>query len=83
MTNEVYEEPEEMTLAEVAEWEQLTGVPIDDLMARGKPRGRALTATVYIICKRKDPKYTMAEAGKLTMTQAQAMIRGTTNPKGE
>jgi len=76
-------EPKEMNLAEVAEWEQLTGVPIDDLMAKGKPRGRSLTATVYIIKKRTDPSFTMADAAQLTMTQAHALIRGTTDPKGE
>lgn len=76
-------EPSEMTLAEVAEWEQLTGTPIDDLMANGKPRGRSLTATVYILKKRTQPDYTMADASQLTMTQAHALIRGTTNPKAE
>jgi len=76
-------EPEEMTLGEVAEWEQLTGVPIDDLMANGKPRGRALTATVYIIKKRTQPDFTMADAANFTMTEAHGLIRGTTNPKGE
>jgi len=76
-------EPEEMTLAEVSEWEQLTGTPIDDLMAEAKPRGRALTATVYIIKKRTDPNFSMVDAAQLTMTEALKLVRGTTNPKGE
>lgn len=81
--NEQNQEHSEMTLGEVAEWEQLTGVPIDDLMANDKPRGRSLTATVYILKKRTEPNYTMADAAKLTMTQATELIRGTTNPKAK
>lgn len=72
---------EEMTLAEVAEWEQITGQPIDDLMGNGKPRGRALAAMAFIVMKRSNPNYTMADASKLTMTKAIEIMTGATDPK--
>jgi len=71
----------EMTLGEVTEWELLTGTPIDDLMSDKKPRGRSLTATVYIIKKRTDPNFTMEDASKFTMTEAFAIMSGAMHPK--
>ena len=55
----------DLTIAEVVEIEDRTGLPLDALGQSDKPKGRMLQALAYIVKKRQDPAYTWEQAGEL------------------
>jgi hypothetical protein len=67
---------ESLTLEEVEILENLTGEAIDQAFANGKPKGKALKSFVWIVMKRDNPKFTIEEASKFTLTQALALVQG-------
>jgi hypothetical protein len=67
---------ESLTLEEVEILENLTGESIDQAFANGKPKGKALKSFVWIVMKRDNPKFTIEEASKFTLTQALALVQG-------
>ncbi|CAB4149670.1 hypothetical protein UFOVP545_17 [uncultured Caudovirales phage] len=73
---------ESLTLEEVETIENLVGASIDEAFAEGKPKGKALKIFVWMIEKRKDPKYTIEQASKLSLKDALSMIQGDPEKKG-
>jgi len=67
---------ESLTLEEVEIIENLTGESIDQAFGNGKPKGKALKSFIWIMMKRENPKFTMEEASKFTLSQALAMVQG-------
>jgi hypothetical protein len=67
---------ESLTLEEVELIENLTNSSIDDAFGNGKPKGKALSAFVWVILKRSNPNYKMEDAKKITLKQALGMIKG-------
>jgi len=67
---------ESLTLEEVEIIENLTGESIDQAFGTGKPKGKALKSFVWVIMKRDNPKFTIEEANKFTLSQALAMVQG-------
>ena len=67
---------ESLTLEEVEIIENLTGGSIDQAFGNGKPKGKALKSFIWIMMKRENPKFTMEEASKFTLSQALAMVQG-------
>lgn len=65
-----------LTLEEVEIIENLTGESIDQAFGDGKPKGKALRSFVWIVMKRENPKFTIEEASKITLSQAIAMVQG-------
>ena len=57
-----------LTIAEVVEIEDRTGMPLDALGQSDKPKGRMLQALAYITKRREDPAYTWEMAGELKIT---------------
>ena len=55
----------DLTIAEVVEIEDRTGLPLDALGDADKPKGRMLQALAYIVKRRDDPTYTWEQAGEL------------------
>ena len=67
---------ESLTLEEVELIENLTNSSIDDAFGNGKPKGKALSAFVWVILKRSNPNYKMEDAKKITLKEALGMIKG-------
>ena len=58
----------DLTIAEVVEIEDLTGMPLDALGQADKPKGRMLQALAYISKRRDNPDFTFEDAGALKIT---------------
>ena len=67
---------ESLTLEEVELIENLTNSSIDEAFGDGKPKGKALSAFVWVVQKRNNPNYKMEDAKKLSLKQALSMIQG-------
>jgi hypothetical protein len=67
---------ESLTLEEVELIENLTNSSIDEAFGNGKPKGKALSAFVWVILKRSNPNYKMEDAKKITLKEALGMIKG-------
>lgn len=70
-----------LTLDEVEQIELMIGRNIDGIMEDGAPRGRALKVLIFIMKKRTDPKFTMEDAGKLSLEEATDLFNGAADPK--
>tara|TARA_R110000744_G_scaffold27440_1_gene67027 strand:- start:1591 stop:1842 length:252 start_codon:yes stop_codon:yes gene_type:complete len=58
----------DLTIAEVVEIEDRTGLPLDALGQADKPKGRMLQALAYISKRRDNPDYTWEMAGALKIS---------------
>ena len=58
----------DLTIAEVVEIEDLTGLPLDALGQDHQPKGRMLQALAFISKRRDDPSFTFEDAGALKIT---------------
>ena len=67
---------ESLTLEEVETIENLTNSSIDEAFGNGKPKGKALSAFVWVVLKRDKPNYKIEEARKLSLKEALAVIKG-------
>ena len=67
---------ESLTLEEVELIENLTNSSIDEAFDNGKPKGKALSAFVWVVTKRTNPNYKMEDAKKLSLKDALELIKG-------
>jgi hypothetical protein len=67
---------ESLTLEEVELIENLTNSSIDEAFDNGKPKGKALSAFVWVVGKRDNPNYKMEDAKKLSLKDALELIKG-------
>ena len=67
---------ESLTLEEVEVIENLTNSSIDQAFQDGKPKGKALSAFVWVVLKRGNPNYKMEDAKKISLKEALEMIKG-------
>ena len=58
----------DLTIAEVVEIEERTGLPLDALGQADKPKGKMLQALAYISKRRDNPDFTWEMAGDLKIT---------------
>lgn len=58
-----------ITLGEMAKIEELSGQPISDLGAEGKPQGNLMAAMACVFKQRDDRKFTMNQALALTFDE--------------
>jgi hypothetical protein len=73
---------ETLTIEEVETIEQISGAPIDALMDDNALKGKSLKAVVYVIKKREDDKFTIADAAKLSFKDAMELLQpGEPDPK--
>jgi len=80
-TNETKFDFESLTLEEVEQIELIAGTSIDQLMEVGSPKGKALKAIIFVIKKRTDPNFTLEQAGKIPLKDAQNAFMGESDPK--
>ena len=62
-------DPDDLTLNEIEEAEELLGAPIDELLSSGSPKGRALKVIVYLLMRRTDPSITLEQAGQVKLSE--------------
>jgi hypothetical protein len=67
---------ESLTLEEVEVIENLTNSSIDEAFSNGKPKGKALSAFVWVVLKRENPSFKIEDARKLTLREALEMVKG-------
>ena len=63
---------EDLTIAEVVEIEERTGLPLDALGQADKPKGKMLQALAYIVKRRDNPDFSWEQAGELRVSGAQS-----------
>lgn len=80
MTNQNFDF-ESLTLNEVEQIELITGNSIDQLLDAGQAKGKAMKAIIFIMKKRIDPDFTLEQAGQISMTEANSMFAGVSDPK--
>jgi hypothetical protein len=80
MTTNVFDF-ESLTLNEVEQIELITGSSIDQLMDAGQAKGKAMKAIIFVMKKRTDPNFTLEQAGAISMTEANALFAGESDPK--
>jgi hypothetical protein len=67
---------ESLTLEEVEVIENLTNSSIDEAFTNGKPKGKALSAFVWVVVKRTKPDFKMEDARKMTLKEALGLVKG-------
>jgi hypothetical protein len=67
---------EELRVSEIELLEELAGAPVDEMFAKGMPRGKVLRALGVVMKRREDPTFTLEQAGDLVIRLAD----GETNP---
>jgi hypothetical protein len=72
---------ESLTLNEVEQIELIAGTSIDQILDAGNPKGKAMKAIIFIMKKRTDPNFTIEQAGAVSMTEANALFAGDSDPK--
>jgi hypothetical protein len=80
MTNQAFDF-ESLTLNEVEQIELITGNSIDQLMDAGQAKGKAMKAIIFVMKKRTDPNFTIEQAGAISMSDANALFAGESDPK--
>lgn len=66
-----------LTIGEVAAIERLSGQPIDELFADGKPKALAMAAMVFITQKRTNPELTWDQVLELDINELPALFGAT------
>ena len=72
---------ESLTLDEVETIELISGSSINELMEDNKPMGKALKAIIYVANKRTNPNFTIEDAGKISLKDAQNVFLEVDDPK--
>jgi hypothetical protein len=67
----------DLTIAEMVEIEERTGLSIDSLGEAGIPKGKVLQAMAFIIKKRENPDFTWEEAGALKINTTAEKVNPT------
>jgi hypothetical protein len=80
MTNQAFDF-ESLTLNEVEQIELITGNSIDQLLDAGQAKGKAMKAIIFIMKKRTNPEFTLEQAGEISMTEANSLFAGVSDPK--
>jgi hypothetical protein len=80
MTNQTFDF-ESLTLNEVEQIELITGNSIDQILDAGQAKGKAMKAIIFIMKKRTNPEFTLEQAGNISMTEANSLFAGESDPK--
>lgn len=76
MADEIAFDFDDLTIEEVETLEEITGLAIDEIQAKGAFRGKTLRAIVYITNRRVNPEFTVEDAGKVTVKAVSDMTNG-------
>lgn len=70
-----------LTMGEVTQLEELSGLSITQMGDKGVPMGRFMTALAFLAKRRTDPKYTFEKAQTLTLTELGDILGSDADPK--
>ena len=70
-----------LTLAEAEEVETITGIPIEQIGAEGKPKVKILRALCFITMKRENPSITWEDTANIKIQEVN--VTSDTDPKGQ
>lgn len=59
-----------LTLGELSFFEDYTGISMEALSDSERPKGKALSALVYLFKRREDPNFTLHDAEQMRLTEA-------------
>lgn len=75
MADDVFEvDLESLKVREIEEIEEITGIPLSEMLSTGKPLGKSLRAIAYVVRKRTDPSFTLEAAGELVINLQAAPV---------
>lgn len=64
----------ELTVGQIAQVEELSGLPFMALTDPATPKGRLYQAVAYVIKHKQDPTFTFEQAGELGMSEINALM---------
>ena len=65
-----------LTIAEMAEVEELANLPFAAIGDADVPKGRLYQAIAFVLGRKANPDFTYEEAGRLTMDQMNELMEG-------
>lgn len=71
---------DDLTIEEVEQIEEITGVSIDAIQEKGSAKGKTLRAIVFVVKRRTDPEFTIDAAGRLPVRDVEALLASTAPP---
>jgi hypothetical protein len=72
----------DLTMAEIEEFENTSGVPIDMLSDDAVPKGKPYRVLAWIVKRRSQPEFRFEDTAKLSLNQVHDILFGD-DPKGE
>lgn len=72
----------DLTMAEVEELENITGISLSEMADDSKPKAKFMTGLAWIAKRREAPEFTWGDARELTMSEV-SVILGGDDPKGQ
>lgn len=67
---------EHLTLGEIAQLEELSGLALSEMSDDSAPKGKFLTALAYLAKRREDATFTYSQAELLTLTDVDSILSG-------
>lgn len=65
---------QKLTMGEVTQLEELSGLSMSAIAQEDSPKGRYLTVMAYLAAKREDPSFTINQAEALTLAEALKLL---------
>lgn len=67
---------ENLTLGEVSQLEELSGLSLTEIASDSAPKGKFMTALAYLSKRRQDSSFTYSQAEALTLAEVQGILGG-------
>ncbi|MGK0715147.1 hypothetical protein ACR5KS_03630 [Leucobacter sp. W1153] len=67
---------EELTLGEISQLEELSGLSLSEIADDHAPKGKFMTALAYLAKRREDPSFTYSQAEMLKLSEVQDILGG-------
>lgn len=66
----------DLTISEMEEIEDATGMPFGDILDPEKPRSGLLKHLAFVLKRKEDPNFTLAQAGQMKMEEITDLLTG-------
>lgn len=63
-----------LTVGDIAEIEELSNLPFSALGDVSVPKGKLMQAVAYVLKRKENPKFTLEDAGNLSMEEINALL---------
>jgi hypothetical protein len=65
---------EDLTLGDIEEVEQYAGIPLASLGDEKAPKGKLMIGLAFVIKRRENPKFTLADAKAMSMKEINSLL---------